>query len=223
MSFVAGCTEQVRLGSGICLLPQRNPVYTGKEVATADWLSNGRVDLGIGVGWLREEFDALGVPFERRGRRADDYIRVLKTLWTNDLVDYDSEFVSLRGVRQDPKPVQDPHPPIVVGGESDAALRRVVRLGDGWFGFGHTVETAADRIAKLRELLAEADRPLDQVQIKVCPYFNPVDEAMLEGLAELGVGEVVAFFFAGSAEEVPGALDALQPLADRAHALEDAP
>jgi probable F420-dependent oxidoreductase len=217
LTWLAACTTEVRLGTAICLVPQRNPVYTSSEVATLDWLSGGRFDFGIGVGWLREEYEALGVPFERRGKRADEYLRLLKALWTEEVTTFEGEFHSVRDVRQDPKPVQSPHPPILVGGESDAAMARVAALGDGWFGWNHLPDSATEHIARLGTHLDAADRSLDDVRVTVSPYFNDIDEAAVEAYASAGVDELVVFLPAFSAEDVPGALDSLGPLADRAH------
>jgi probable F420-dependent oxidoreductase len=219
LAFLAACTETVRLGTGICLLPQGNPVYTAKEVATVDWLSNGRVDFGIGVGWLREEFDALEVPFEKRGKRTDDYIDVLKTLWCDDEPEFKGDFYTLPKCRQDPKPVQDPHPPLHFGGESDASLRRVARVGQGWHAFGLDPAGVPERVAKLTELLEAQGRTRAEVTVSVCPYFNGLDVAKLEAYAEAGVDQVVAFFFAADADGVPAALDALNDVIERAAAL----
>ena len=120
LAFLAAHTTTVRLGTAMVLLPQRNPVYTAKEVATLDWLSGGRVDLGIGVGWLEEEFRAVNVPWPRRGRRTDEYLDVLRTLWTDDTSQFEGEFYSLNPCQMFPKPVQSPLP-IHIGGESEAA------------------------------------------------------------------------------------------------------
>ena len=135
LSFLAAHTTSVRLGTAMVLLPQRNPVYTAKEVSTLDWLSNGRVDFGIGVGWLKEEFDAVNVPWPQRGRRTDEYLEVLTTLWCDETSAYEGEFYSLDPCSMFPKPVQRPHPPIHIGGESHAALARVARAGQGWHTF----------------------------------------------------------------------------------------
>ena len=140
------------------LLPQRNPVYTAKEVSTLDWLSNGRVDLGIGVGWLEEEFDAVNVPWPQRGKRTDEYLEVLRTLWCDETSAYDGEFYSLNPCAMFPKPVQQPHPPIHIGGESDAALRRTARAGQGWHTFNRTPEDLAEPLATLDRLLADEGR-----------------------------------------------------------------
>ena len=137
MAFVAGKSRTLRLISSVMILPYRNPVVTAKMLATIDVLSRGRVTVGVGVGWLREEFEALGAPdFDRRGAVSDEYLRIFKALWTQEPASYHGEFYRFDSVRCLPHPVQKPHPPIRVGGHSKAALRRVARLGDGWHPVG---------------------------------------------------------------------------------------
>ena len=137
MAFVAGKSRTLRLISSVMILPHRNPVVTAKMLATIDVLSRGRVTVGVGVGWLREEFAALGAPdFDRRGAVSDEYLRIFKALWTQNPASYHGEFYRFDSVRCLPHPVQKPHPPIWVGGHSKAALRRVARLGDGWHPVG---------------------------------------------------------------------------------------
>lgn len=137
MSYVAGLTRRVRIGSSILVLPQRNPVLVAKAVASLDVLTGGRVVLAVGVGWLREEFEALGVrTFEERGAVTDEYIRILRALWTEEWPSFQGRFYSLEEVRFFPKPVQRPHPPIWIGGHTSPALRRAARLGDGWHPIG---------------------------------------------------------------------------------------
>jgi probable F420-dependent oxidoreductase len=137
MAFVAGKSSALRLISSVMILPYRNPVVTAKMLATIDVLSRGRVTVGVGVGWLREEFEALGAPdFDRRGAMSDEYLRIFKALWTQDPASHRGEFYRFDSVRCLPHPVQKPHPPIWVGGHSKAALRRVARLGDGWHPVG---------------------------------------------------------------------------------------
>jgi probable F420-dependent oxidoreductase len=137
MAFVAGKSQTLRLISSVMILPHRNPVVTAKMLATIDVLSGGRVTVGVGVGWLREEFEALGAPdFDRRGAVSDEYLRIFKALWTQDPASYRGEFYRFDSVRCLPHPAQKPHPPIWVGGHSKAALRRVARLGDGWHPVG---------------------------------------------------------------------------------------
>jgi probable F420-dependent oxidoreductase len=137
MAFVAARSRTLRLISSVMILPYRNPVVTAKMLATIDVLSRGRLTVGVGVGWLREEFEALGAPpFERRGAVSDEYLRIFKTLWTQDPASYRGEFYRFEAIRCLPHPVQKPHPPIWVGGHSKAALRRAARLGDGWHPVG---------------------------------------------------------------------------------------
>jgi len=137
MAFVAGKTRALRLISSVMIVPHRNPVVTAKMLATIDVLSRGRVTVGVGVGWLREEFEALGTPpFDRRGAVSDEYIRIFKTLWTEDPASFRGEFYRFDALHCLPHPVQNPHPPIWVGGHSKVALRRVARLGDGWHPVG---------------------------------------------------------------------------------------
>lgn len=209
LTYLAAVTDRVRLGTAICLVPQRNPVYTAKQVTDLDNLSGGRVDFGIGVGWLREEFEAVGMPFERRGQRADDHLGVMKALWTEETSSFQGELYDLRECRMYPKPVQTPHPPIHVGGESAAAMRRAARLGQGWFSFNRLPGDLAEPLAQLDGILAEHDRSRDDLQITVCPYFNPVDAAAVEAYAEAGVDHLVVLCLAFTPEMVVEQLDAL--------------
>ena len=163
MAFIAGKTERLRLVTSVMILPYRNPVATAKTLATIDVLSRGRVTVGVGVGWLREEFEALGAAdFDRRGAVSDEYLRIFKALWTESPVSFAGEFYRFEDVRCLPEPVQKPHPPIWIGGHSKAALRRVARLGDGWHPVGANPAvplTPADLRRDLEELyrLTEAE------------------------------------------------------------------
>ena len=196
LTFLAAQTERIRLGTGICLVPQRSPVYTAKQVADVDFLSGGRVDFGVGVGWLREEFQALGVPWERRAHRTRECIGVMKTLWCDEVSSYKGEFFTLPECLQNPKPVQRPHPPVIFGGESDAALRRVVELGQGWYGFQVTLEQAEERLAKLDLLLADAGRSRDGVQVFVAPPPRGLDADAVRRYQDLGVEQLILPLFA---------------------------
>jgi probable F420-dependent oxidoreductase len=218
LSFLAAHTTTVRLGTAMCLIPQRNPLYTAKEVATLDWLSNGRVDLGVGVGWLREEFEALGVPWAQRGKRTDEYLGVLRSLWEDDLSRYEGQLVSLPECRQYPKPVQRPVP-VHVGGESDAALRRVARHADGWVPFNCGPDELASLVDKLDRHLAEERRSRQQIEITVCPYFNQVAPDELAAYAKAGADSLAVLFFALDAEQVPAAFDALTPLLEASRSI----
>ena len=208
LGWAAAATREIKLATGICILPQRNPVYTAKEVATLDWLSGGRTLLGLGVGWLEEEFDNLGVPFERRGPRCAEYVEVLKRLWCDPVSNHEGEFHRLSGARLYPKPIQTPHPPILFGGESDAALRRVANQGDGWFGFNHTPESAAECLARLDDLLEARGRSRSDLDISLSPYLQPSSGKDLPHFEELGVDRVVLLAMAPSLEAIPSTLDA---------------
>jgi probable F420-dependent oxidoreductase len=158
MAFIAGKTRALRLISSVMILPHRNPVVTAKMLATIDVLSGGRVTVGVGVGWMREEFEALGAPdFDRRGAASDEYIRIFKALWTQDPASYHGEFYRFDAIRCLPHPVQKPHPPIWIGGHSKAALRRVARLGDGWHPVGANPATPL-RPPEMRARLDELHR-----------------------------------------------------------------
>ena len=133
LAFVAAKTATLRLGTSVLVLPQRNPVVLAKQVATLDALSGGRVDLGVGIGWLREEFEAIGAPWERRGQRTDEHIEAMRALWTQPVASYEGELVRFRDVACDPRPVQPGGVPITIGGHSLPAARRAGRLGDGFF------------------------------------------------------------------------------------------
>ncbi len=216
LAFLAARTSRIRLGTGICLLPQRNPVYTAKEAGNVDFLSGGRLDLGIGVGWLAEEFRVAGVPFERRGARTRSYVEVLRRLWCDDVSEYKDEFYDLPACRMYPKPVQTPHPPIHFGGESDAALRRVAELGQGWYGFNRTPDEAADGIARLEAALATAGRSRADVQVSISPYMKPVDADAVRRYRDAGVDRLILVVFALDTGGLLSALDGLATWVDAA-------
>jgi probable F420-dependent oxidoreductase len=213
LAFLAAVTHRIRLGTGICLVPQRNPVYTAKCVADVDWLSGGRLDFGVGVGWLAEEFAALGVAFERRGERCRSYLAVMRALWTQAVSSHRDAFYDLPACRQFPKPVQKPHPPIHFGGESEAALRRVADLGQGWYGFDLEPDGLAERLRRLDALLAERGRSRNDVQVSVSPYLRPVDRARLEAYRDAGADQVILTAFAPDADSLRRAAEGLASLA----------
>jgi probable F420-dependent oxidoreductase len=209
LTYLAAVTDRVRLGTGICLVPQRNPVYTAKQVTDLDNLSGGRVDFGVGVGWLREEFEALAMPFEKRGQRTDEHLAVMKSLWTEETSEFHGELYDLPACSMYPKPVQAPHPPIHVGGESDAAMRRVARLGQGWFSFNRLPGDLAEPLRRLDTILAEHDRSRADVVITASPYFNPVTPEMVEQYAEAGVDRLVVLCLAFDVATLDSQLDDL--------------
>ncbi len=218
LTYLAAHTTTTRLGTAMLLLPQRNPVYVAKEVATLDWLSGGRVDLGVGVGWLEEEFNAVNVPWPRRGKRTDEYLAVLRTLWCDETSSYEGECYTLDPCQMFPKPVQQPHPPIHIGGESPAALARVARAGRGWHTFNRTPDQLAEPLASLDALLADQGRTRSDVTITVCPYFQPLDADIAGRYAEAGADSVAALLLPFSEDDVRKGLDDLQPVFERAAA-----
>ena len=209
LTYLAAVTDRVRLGTGICLVPQRNPVYTAKAVTDLDNLSGGRVDFGVGVGWLREEFEAVAMPFEHRGRRTDEHLQVMKALWCDEVSEFHGELYDLDPCRMYPKPVQTPHPPIHIGGESDAAMRRVARHGQGWFSFNRLPEQLPEPLARLDAALAAEGRSRSDVVLSVSPYFNAVTPEMVAAYAGVGVDRLIVVCLAFSVDMLRSQLDEL--------------
>ncbi|MFP8875775.1 MAG: LLM class F420-dependent oxidoreductase [Myxococcota bacterium] len=207
LGWLAAHTERIRLGTGICLVPQRAPIYTAKQVADLDFLSGGRVDFGVGIGWLREEFAALGVPWERRAARTRECVAVMKTLWCDEVSSFQGEFYSLPHCLQNPKPIQNPHPPIHFGGESDAALRRAAEIGQGWYGFQLSPDDACERIRRLGEILAESGRELSALHISVGAPSRRVSKEDAQRYAEAGVDQLILPIAAGRIERFAAAAD----------------
>ena len=209
LTYLAAVTDRIRLGSGICLVPQRNPVYTAKQVVDLDCLSGGRVDFGIGVGWLREEFEAVAMPFAQRGARTDEYLQVMRSLWTDEVSSFEGEHYTLPACRMYPKPVQQPHPPIHVGGESTAAMRRAARHGDGWYSFNRLPDELDEPLERLDAMLAKEGRSRGDLQLTVSPYFNPVDAAAVEAYRARGVDRLVVLCLAFDVDGLRTQLDDL--------------
>ena len=209
LTYLAAVTDRVRLGTAICLVPQRNPVYTAKHVADLDQLSGGRVDFGVGIGWLKEEFDALQVPFERRGARMDEYLQIMRSLWTEETSSFDGSAYKLAPCRLYPKPAQTPHPPIHVGGESTAALRRAATFGQGWFTWNRPPDALAEPLARLDAELADRGRSRrdPDFDLTVCPYFNAITPESVAAYAEAGADRLVVVCLAFSPDDIEPALD----------------
>lgn len=190
LSFAAAATSSIRIATGVLLLPEHNPMVVAKQAATLDKLSAGRLTLGVGIGWSREEFEALGIPFERRGARTKEYVAAMRALWSDDIATFQGEFVAFDSVRVNPKPADGRSIPIVVGGNSDAALRRVAAWGDGWYGFNlDGVVEAAERIAFLDAQCAESGR--DRGALRVTVALRDLHTEDAAALADLGVDELV--------------------------------
>jgi probable F420-dependent oxidoreductase len=209
LTYLAAVTDTIRLGTAICLVPQRNPVYTAKQAADLDVLSGGRLEFGAGIGWLKEEFDALQMPFERRGQRAREHIEVMRTLWSDETSSYEGDLYHLRECRMYPKPLQKPGIPIHFGGETDAALKRAADLGQGWFGFNRLPEQVPDALQRLEPLLEDRGRSREDFTVTVSPYFQPIDHSSLEQYAELGVDRVVVVVVAFTLDDLLPTLDTL--------------
>lgn len=170
LSHIAAVTSRIRLGTNIYILPLRNPFLTARAVTTLDVLSQGRVIVGAAVGWLEEEFQLLGQDFGSRGKRANEIAQVLNALWTQDAPEFHGEHFDFGPVMFDPKPVQKPHPPILFGGETKAAMRRAARYGDGWLSSGalDTPESAKAKVEALRAMRREAGREGEPFETMVC-------------------------------------------------------
>lgn len=207
LAFAAAAAPTLRLGTCILIVPQRNPLILAKELATLDRLSGGRVELGLGVGWMKEEFDALGVPWERRGARNDEYIAAMRALWAGPHAEFHGEFVDFPPVTCSPRPVQESIP-ILVGGDTEAAISRAVRIADGYFPGEGDTERLSALITRVGAAADAADR--DPADIEINAMFSAHMNEPLAGVeqfTEIGVGRIMvpAFYFAG-----PGGLDRLR-------------
>jgi probable F420-dependent oxidoreductase len=192
LTYVAAHTTRIRLATGILILPQRNPVITAKELATLDHLSGGRVTLGVGAGWLAEEFAALGVPFDDRGRRLDEYVKVMRALWTEDKTDFAGEFFNFSQCISRPRPPQGSIP-VIVGGHTPVAARRAGRLGDGFFPGNASISEISDLLAIMRASAQDAGRDPEQIAIIAGAGGAPGDalNSRVEQLAAIGVEHVI--------------------------------
>jgi probable F420-dependent oxidoreductase len=190
LTHVAAATSKIRLGTNVYILPLRHPLLTARLAVSVDVLSGGRLTLGVGIGWLAEEFEAAGVEFATRGARARECVRALRALWTEPEPEHHGRFFDFGPVKFEPKPVQKPHPPIVFGGETEAALRRAAALGDGWYGVGHTPDTAAAQVARLRALLAKAGRADAPFEVTVS-HGGALERDAVERYGQAGVDRIV--------------------------------
>jgi probable F420-dependent oxidoreductase len=190
LAYAAACTNKIRLGTGICLVPEHNPLVLAKTVATVDRLSGGRFIFGVGVGWLAEEFQALGISFDRRAQRTREYIEVMRKLWTEHRSSHQGEFVNFTEVMSYPKPVSEEGVPVWFGGESGRALRRVAEYGDGWIGFNLLPDQAAEKIKRIEELLKANGRKRSDIHLAVSPYTHPIKTDDLKRYHDAGVEEI---------------------------------
>src|SRR5438309_4225453 len=179
LTAAAMCTTRARLGASVFILGHRHPVVMAKMLTSIDALSLGRLIVGVGVGWWKEELEILGAPFHQRGRQADEALKVFKALWTQDNPAFDGEFFRFRDIGFAPKPVQRPPPPIWVGGDSPGAFRRVAELGDGWHATSKTPAQFAEALGRLRKAADEARRPLESIELSL--RFSLSDDLIKQG------------------------------------------
>ncbi|GAA1907622.1 LLM class F420-dependent oxidoreductase [Nocardioides lentus] len=208
LTAVAAATSTLRIGTGIALLPQRDVIHTANEVASLDVVSEGRFVFGVGVGWNREEMRNHGTDPRTRGALMDEQLAALKEIWTAEEAEYHGTHVDFDPITMWPKPVQRPHPPIYVGGESEAALRRLATLGDGWL---PRAGTPPEEIARVRRWLADQGRE----DVGFTSFGVPADPELIDGLAEAGVDEVALMLETASTDESLRALDDFAALAAR--------
>ena len=236
LTYVGAVTERIRLGSGVLILPHRNPVVTAKMLATMDVLSKGRLIVGVGVGWLREEFEALGLPpFSERGAVGNEYLLVFKELWTEENPRFEGEYCNFANIRFKPKPAQKPHPPIWVGGESGPALRRAATLGDAWHPIGSnprfplvTAEQMGRAVARLRRYAERAGRDPAKVGVayrapryllgsesdRTQPFMGTAEQ-IAEDVAEFASAGVSYLVFDFRRDEVADTVAVMDEFAER--------
>jgi len=212
LGYLAARTNTLRLGTHVYNIGLRHPFTAARGAQTVDVLSGGRFEFGVGASWLEEEWRATELDFATRGKRVDEAIEVCKQLFADATVTYHGEFFSFDDVVFEPKPVQQPRPPILIGGESKAALRRAARLGDGWLGMGHTFESAAAQIKLLTDLRRLYERPPGEPDFQIIVGGAVESRADVDRWEELGVTRLIVSPWRRSRE----AIDGLRAFADRA-------
>ena len=189
LTAIAASTSTIRLGTGVNILSQVNPIYMAKQAASLDFMSNGRFMLGVGIGWLKEEFEALGVPFERRGARFDDYVEGMRKIWSGEVVEHESEFISWHGFKSYPLPVQNPFP-VVMGGIKGKIFERIAKYGDGWFAPAGDPAELKGHLDSLRKACDAIGRDMSEVEI-TCMWPGMGGKDFLGQLEAVGVHRVV--------------------------------
>lgn len=194
LAAVAAVTNEIRLGTGVNILSQVNPLYLAKQAASIDFVSKGRFMLGVGIGWMREDFETLGVPYERRGARFDDYLEAMRKVWSAEVVEHESEFLSWHGFKSRPLPIQT-NLPVVIGGGRGKAFERTAKLGTGWYAPGWYdtrtgIKLLESHIEKLRIQCDQVDRDPSEIEI-TCMWPGRGGREFLGELASAGVGRVV--------------------------------
>ena len=189
LTAVAAVTEEIRLGTGVNILSQVNPLYMAKQAASLDFVSNGRFMLGVGIGWLKEEFEALGVPYEKRGARFDDYVAGMRKIWSEEVVEHESEFISWHGFKSYPLPIQNPFP-VVMGGVKGKIFERTAQLGNGWFAPTGDPSELKEHLESLKIECDKVGRDVGEIEI-TCMWPGQGGRDFLEELSSVGVGRVV--------------------------------
>ncbi|MDP7068816.1 MAG: LLM class F420-dependent oxidoreductase [Acidimicrobiales bacterium] len=199
LGYLAGVTSRIRLRAALVILPQRGPAVVAKQIATADILSGGRIDVGLGIGWHEEEYDALEVPFSERGKRMDEGIELMKQLWSQEHINFDGDFYQVDEMAMEPKPFQQPHPPIWIGGTSQPSFRRVVEHGVGWLsGPAQTLDEMASGWNTICSLATAHGRNLDELRLHVSVGLGPEEptDQIIEAVSSLGdIGATDVSFF----------------------------
>lgn len=212
LTWAAAATERIQVGTSVLITAWHHPVNTAKALATLDTLNGGRTIVGVGVGWMKEQFDILGAPFEQRGARAEEYVRLLKHLWTEDTIDFHGRFYNYSGLKFYPKPARKPSIPVWFGGRSEATLRHVAAVGDGWHPLYISAEEMRAMLPKLKEQLERRGRSLSDITLTARPVAEPSNRETADRFAELGVSMmVVDTSFEHSS--LDGVLDELEELA----------
>ncbi len=207
LAFLAGGTERIVLGTGILVAPEHHPLQLAKRLATVDVLSGGRMRLGVGVGWMREELEALGVDFPSRGRRTDEVIEAMRAVWTNDEADFHGEFFSFERIISRPRPVRAGGVPIHIGGHAPAAARRAGRIGDGFQPLGLDEAALVDRVALMRTAAAEAGRDPDAIELSLGGLLDATGPEQVETAAAQGAHRMVLSTRSGDLDEVRSQMD----------------
>lgn len=190
LAAAAAQTRTIRLGTGVNILSQANPLYVAKQAASLDFVSDGRFMLGVGIGWLQEEFRAVGTPFERRGARFDDYIQAMRKVWSGEVVEHQSDFIDWTGFKSFPRPVQDPFP-VIIGGTKGKAFERTAKYGNGWFAPTADVDELATMLKQLGKACAAVGRDVKEIEITASWVPNQADLSDIERFADLGVSRLI--------------------------------
>ncbi len=194
LTAVAAQTRHIRLGTGVNILPQTNPLLLAKQAASLDLLSGGRFMLGAGIGWLQEEFDAMGVPFERRGARFDDYVQAMRKVWSGEVVEHQSEFLNWSGFQSYPLPAQQGGVPIVIGGSKGKAFQRIARYGDGWFSPTNQADEMAPMLNDLKQACEAEGRDFDSIEL-TSMWNNRGGLDAVRAFEDIGVSRLIVPLF----------------------------